>query len=237
MIMFLGDIHGEFYVLKAIFKKAKEDGTLNAPITIIQVGDFGWYPELLAGRLPELPWPLYAIEGNHERFPMLKGLNKVTEVKPNLFYVPRGTVLNIDGYDIGFMGGGESVDKAWRQQGIDWWPNERITKQNIRKLDGKKVDILVTHTPPINFIMRNFGPINKASWNLPYDWQDVSSMNIEKLWGNLGMPPIICGHMHGSKIDGKCKILDINEMFFLKPNMPLPIDWLEVAKDNKIGSK
>ena len=170
MILWLGDIHADFYVLKAIFKKAKEDGTLDAPVTIIQVGDFGWSPVFLNSMLPELPWPVYAIDGNHEYHPMLKGMDKVTEVKPNLFYVPRGTVLNIDGYDIGFMGGAHSVDKKWRQFGVDWWPDEEVTEQNINQMLAKvkSVDILVTHCPPKNFILRTFGPINKAYWGLSH---------------------------------------------------------------------
>lgn len=237
MIMFLGDIHADFYVLKAIFNKAKEDGTLDAPIKIIQVGDFGWSPTLLKD-FPKLPWPVYAIDGNHEYHPMLKGLDVVTEVKPNLFYVPRGTIMEIDGYQIGFMGGAHSVDKKWRSFGVDWWPDEEVTEQNINQMLAKNqpVDILVTHSPPKNFILRTFGPINKAYWCLPHDWEDISSMRIEKLWGELGMPPIISGHMHRPVIDGQCKMLDVNEMFFLQPGMK-SVDWYEVARENHEKSK
>jgi Icc-related predicted phosphoesterase len=201
-------------------------------MTIIQVGDFGWYPELIKERLPELPWPLYAIDGNHEYHPMLRGMDEVTEVKKNLFFVPRGKVLEIDGYKIGFMGGAHSVDIAWRRKDIDWWVDEEVTDENIAKLIDKKVDILVTHTPPTGFIMRNFGPINKNSWGLKPDWEDKSSLKIEKLWGEMGMPPLICGHMHKPVIDGQIKLLDINEMFFLKPGMN-PVDWYQASADNR----
>jgi len=247
MIMFVGDLHGSFVILRALIDRVLKDngylagcvsrgGGKSSALKIIQVGDFGWYPYLLK-EWTTLPFPVYAIEGNHEYYPMLTDFTHVTEVKPNLWYIPRGTVKNIDGYDIGFMGGAHSVDRYQRREGFDWWPEEEVTEENIKKLANKKVDILVTHVPPYNVIQRNWGKINHRSWHLPYNWVDESSRRIEKMWGDMGMPPMICGHMHGSATDGNCRVLDINELVFLKPDMPKPIDWHAVAADNKKGSE
>ena len=246
MIVFVGDIHGEFHILRSmITEMIKGNGYLETSIMegngksnaikIIQVGDFGWYPHLLKDWDWKCPFPIYAIEGNHEYFPLVQNWTHVTEVKPNLWYVPRGTVMNIDGYDIGFMGGAHSVDRYNRREGISWWPEEEVTEQDIKKLSNKKVDILVTHVPTHTTIQRNWGPLNKASWGLPKHWVDTSSMLIEQMWMEMGQPPIISGHMHKSVIDGKHRVLDVNQPVFLQPDMPKPVDWYEVAKDNYVG--
>ena len=246
MIMFVGDIHGSLAILESLIQdillmnsylseSVKAGNGRSSALKIIQVGDFGWEPSSLKGYI-ESPFPIYAIEGNHEYFPMLEGIMNVKEVRSNLFYVPRGTVMEIDGYKIGFMGGGESLDKAWRREGFSWWPRERVMAHDVGQFlkYNKKVDLLVTHTPPLNFIKRNFPPVNKAFWKLPEDWVDISSQNVEKLWGELGMPPVICGHMHRKIIDGQCRMLDINELLFLKPNMK-PIDWRSIEEEYAIG--
>ena len=49
------------------------------------------------------------------------------------------------------LGGARSIDKAYREENISWWPQEMITKKDIdnacRNLDkvDYKVDYLLTH--------------------------------------------------------------------------------------------
>ena len=210
MLMLLGDIHGNFVMFNEMMKRFPHEW----PLTIIQVGDFGFHKYTMKMWPTKFPWKVYAIDGNHEYFPLIE-YDVVTEVHDNLFFVPRGTTLTIEGYDIGFVGGAESVDKAWRAAGIDWWPKERVTEADINKLYGKKMDLLVTHAPPISVIKNRFSPINKQSWGLPADWIDESSNMIEKLWKELKYVPLVCGHMHASKWAPNYRILGINEMYFL----------------------
>jgi Icc-related predicted phosphoesterase len=221
-ICFVGDIHGEF----EFFEKLPKRVELPSDMTFIQVGDFGWYPQNIQYFPQNFPNPVYFIDGNHEHFPLIRGVTEIKEVKPNLFYVPRGTVMEIDGWTIGFIGGGESVDRYWRTKEIDWFPDERVTEEDVNKLlnCGKKIDILVTHAPPKIAIDYNFTPIRRESWSLPRDWEDVSAQRIEHLWNNLGRPRLYCGHMHRSVKWNNVRILDINETEFLPPKSELEND-------------
>src|SRR4051794_30179883 len=117
MLVFIGDIHGDFLPLNAIQNKFLDPNTI-----FVQVGDFGYWPQLAGkwerGRTGR---PVYFIDGNHDYLPTLRKLDTITEVWPDAFYIPRGSVLTLDGKKIAFMGGAGSVDKAWRQPGLDWF--------------------------------------------------------------------------------------------------------------------
>lgn len=221
MLLFIGDIHGDLTILRELKKRVDN----SYPLEIIQVGDFGYWPGIDQQWFGNYPWKVYFIDGNHEYFPMLNYAT-VTELHKNLFYVPRGSVLNIDGYEIGFMGGGFSVDFRYRKEGFDWFRAEEVLESDINKLRDKKLDILVTHTPPTNIILRNFGPLVKQHWGLRPNDMDTSAPRIERLWGELGFPPMICGHMHRSVVDSGCRILNINEIYAI-PSREGPVDFTQ----------
>ncbi len=219
MLFIIGDLHGEWQFFSLFEEQLEKDGRLDAPISIIQVGDFGFYPEYM-DYWKGCKWPVYAIDGNHEHFGYLKQFKDVSEVRQNLFYVPRGKVLELEGYRIGFIGGAESVDVKWREEGISWFPEERVLEIEADRIRNEKLDILISHAPPSSVISRNFAPLNKLSWGLPADWEDVSSKVIEKLWCDLGRIPMFCGHMHRSILDGNCRILNVDELYALPENDP-----------------
>lgn len=195
MLVFIGDTHGQFEVLPHILKDVPIDAT------VIQVGDFGIWPQTKHKwmRLGCLNKPLYFIDGNHEYFPWLRDIHEPTEVWPGAIYVPRGTVLNLEGMNIGFMGGGASVDKNFRRNGVDWFYDEDITREEFERLHSYSgsLDIMVTHTPPDNIVREMFGP-PPAQYGLPPGWRDPSAIAVEQLWNKFGRPWLICGHMHKS---------------------------------------
>lgn len=219
MLGILGDVHCNWAVINML-SEMKFAQKIDA---VIQVGDFGFYPDALDMHWKKPPFPVYAIDGNHEHFPMLRGIDRVTEIKPNLFFVPRGTILELAGYRIGLCGGGESVDKAWRRENYDWFADERVTHEQIERLYGSNIDFLVTHVPPRSLIDKAFPPINLESWGLPHGWVDVSAVTIEYLWNQLNQPPMFCGHMHhsvdGSKYGMKVRILNIDEIHWIQPKV------------------
>jgi len=195
MITFIGDVHAHWPILcEAVLPKIPEDHV------VIQVGDIGIWPSVWDSI--SLPRKVYFIDGNHEYFPYLNGISKVTEIRPNLFYVPRGTVMELDGRQIGFLGGAESIDKAWRTPGYDWFPEESIRYSDMIKLSGKKVDILVAHTPP-KFIV-------EITTNIPNPprWINSSAAAVEAAWELLGRPIIVSGHMHRNFKYGDIYVVD-----------------------------
>jgi predicted phosphodiesterase len=212
-IAFVGDIHGEARTFSRILNTIYEQ---HPEVTaVIQVGDFGFYPKLLPNFETIKPKiPVYAIDGNHEYFPMIYGIKEVKEMAPNIFYVPRGTVMELEGKRIGFCGGAASVDKMERVKWhMAWFQEEEITDADIAKFDGVEwLDILVTHVPPQSVIQKNFDPATLEWFGLPRTWRDQSADKIEALWTRLNFPTLLCGHMHRFVIDRTCMILNIDQI-------------------------
>lgn len=208
-IAILGDIHGSFSTLKIL------DNMLGPEIkAIIQVGDFGFYPECRERwQRMGLTRPVYVIDGNHERHDILDQDNGVQEMGPNLYFVPRGTVLDIDGRSVGFLGGAASVDKEIRlRDGEHWSPGENIKRSEVARFDAvESVDLLVTHVPPQSVIQQHFDPATLEWFGLPKTWKDPNADVVEKLWTRLGKPQLVCGHMHRGVIEGPVRILNIGE--------------------------
>src|SRR5262245_31165125 len=107
MIGFIGDVHRAFDSL------AKAVAELPASVEIaIQVGDLGLHFDDLGPAGPGIPFlsrRVYYVTGNHDHEPFYKTINQPTEVAPNLVFVPRGTVLELDRRRIAFLGGGDSI--------------------------------------------------------------------------------------------------------------------------------
>lgn len=211
-IGFLGDIHGYISVINDINDKLGEEASKN--FVLIQVGDFGLYNGILEGWKPPT-FPVYVIDGNHEDHNLVRDLTEITEIKPNLFFVPRGTVLEIFGWKLGCCGGAESIDKFIRlRNAMHWSVWESVTQQDIDPLIDADVDMLVTHCPPASVIEKSFPRLRKHEWGLPPDWRDGSADMIELLWTMKGKIPLICGHMHKSVKCESVRILAEAELIF-----------------------
>ena len=215
MIVFLGDTHAQFEWIPNILNNVPEDAT------IIQVGDFGFYPTYQS--LWERMWkltgrknPIYAIDGNHEYFPLFAGITKPTEIWEGVIYVPRATVMEIDGMQVGFMGGAASPDFRIRTLGVDWFLDEAITQDEFDKMMKiDYLDLMVTHTAPQCVVSAYFRhpSLMFPEWRLPNDWQDPSASKVEELWRKFGEPPLVCGHFHKHIVYRTVRILDINEIW------------------------
>jgi hypothetical protein len=219
MIALIGDIHGEFDILNALLRKLPPEAV------VIQVGDYGLWPEpalsvadavanYMPPRRPDPCRPVYWIDGNHEWAPLTRGVTAVTEVARNSWFIPRGTVLQLDNRIIGFLGGADSVDKQWRRPEVSWFSDERIMHSEAhRLLENAKghLDLLVTHTPPACIVeamlKRQGAPV--------YEEFQASARTVEQVWDSLGRPPLVCGHMHESFESLGVRVLDINEVMLL----------------------
>jgi len=216
MLAIIGDLHGQFYMLDQMLPDIREKNVS----AIIQVGDFGYYPNTIKNlEKHTFDIPFYWIDGNHEHFELFIHHTEVTEVHPNCFYVPRGTVMNLDKFKIGFMGGAGSIDKNLRiHRGLDWSELENITDEQFARMDNvDEVDILITHTPPQSVIDNNFdnSPYVLKQFGAAADWFDPNAHRIDALWARLNYPDLYCGHMHRSVIDRSCRILNINEVVYI----------------------
>jgi predicted phosphodiesterase len=219
MILLLGDIHGNVATLRHAIEKAVEAEAM----ALVQVGDLGLFPrggvaEVFHNVCKASPIPIYFIEGNHDDCRRWVQLTEVTRVwdDANLFYIPRGTVMQLDGRTIAFMGGAASIDKNIRlHEGWHWDKYENIAPEEVLRLfnnaEGKTIDMLITHDVPTSVCKAHFDDSAKLWFGVGKDWHDVNMDVIEKIWEHLGKPKIYSGHMHRSVIGPNYRILDIDE--------------------------
>jgi Icc-related predicted phosphoesterase len=154
-VAFVGDIH-------ANLNRATEivHGVADREVhTIVQTGDFGYWPRMKAGErfleglskvAVEREVDIHWADGNHEDHEFLPHNRETSwEHHPNLFYHPRGTTSEIGGKRFLWFGGAVSVDKYVRTPGYDWFAEEVPTMEQLdRALRVGKVDVLVTHDAP-----------------------------------------------------------------------------------------
>jgi UDP-2,3-diacylglucosamine pyrophosphatase LpxH len=161
MIIFIGDIHGDFQGLAAqlLYREIQ-----NAKL--IQVGDFGvgFKPvdyertelEVLNRVLTERNNMLYVLRGNHDD-PSYFTNNFALS---NISLVSDYTILHLDGKKILCVGGAVSVDRTSRTDGKNYWPEERFTFDEAKlshALDNlKSLDTIVTHNAPSEFWPQGF---------------------------------------------------------------------------------
>ena len=188
MIYDMGDTHGNqckwTEQIEAVLRKGD---------TVIVNGDFGvgfWgscsrsekvFYDYLAAR----DYTVLFIDGNHENFEKLNGFptetwhgGRVHKIRGNVIHLMRGEVYDIEGYTVFAMGGGYSMDKAYRMPGVSWWPQEMPSQEeydnaaaNLERV-GNRVDFIITHTAPSETVyylstLRSLRIKNDVSEELP----------------------------------------------------------------------
>lgn len=156
MLIFIGDIHGEFEELahRLTVRRIKDS-------VLVQVGDFGLgfsgkekeelNIESLNKTLSEGNNLLYAIRGNHDDPSYFEKWQKIGNIR----LVPDYSVLELEGYTVFLAGGAISIDRAIRVQGKNYWKEEEFVfdadRLEVALKEVKNVDIVVTHTAPTEF--------------------------------------------------------------------------------------
>ena len=156
-ICFVGDTHGVRERTEQVVARA---GGLGCH-TIIQVGDFGIWPEMRNSRPSTDGFEvevaamcersgvdlLLFVDGNHDWHPWLavqrRKYAERTQTKDpasvpveetgRVRWVPRGTVLGVAGLRILFCGGAPSFDPELRVPGLSWWPEEEIAPVDVAR--------------------------------------------------------------------------------------------------------
>lgn len=160
-VIFVGDVHGNIDKFIEIIQPLNPD-------VVIQVGDFGVWPDLNivdratrkhggAGDFPRyfsenkgLPFLTIFTHGNHEDMQFLEK-KKDTNVLENLKYIHTG-IFKLGKTKIAFLGGNYSFKHKHPRQIKPW---------DADTLKNKQFDILVTHECAIDTPVKVFGPLNK----------------------------------------------------------------------------
>lgn len=202
---FLGDVHAESPLMRDFLNSEEK--------YCLQLGDFGfifkyndWKWNKFLNHF-EKNYPnkmIFTVLGNHENYDSIEKMPvkdifgaRCRKIRSNVYAVERGEILSIEGLNILCIGGADSIDKAWRQDGISWWTQEKISDADVKKTVEKGLtcsfDMVCSHAMPAFFMLQNFTPC----------FQTGSEFSLEKIYcdieNNGGHIPLwIGGHVHNS---------------------------------------
>ena len=175
MIYVTGDTHGD----RARFR-TREIRRLRRGDTLVVLGDFGFVWDGSRAEKKTLKWlerrryQLLFVDGSHENHSLLAqypleafGGGMARRLGKNLWCLQRGGLYTVEGRTLLALGGGESLDKESRQEGVTWWPEELPTAEDYARCDaaleacGGKVDFILTHDAPARLL--SFLRLNRDS--------------------------------------------------------------------------
>lgn len=236
-ILVSGDLHGDPQHTLYAFQTAFQAGA----DAIVQVGDFGYWEHMNGGDAfldlcshlaTENDLPLYWVDGNHENHTWLRriygpggGRHKPTpegfwEIRPGVYYVPRGTRWVWNDVHLMGLGGAYSVDKFHRlreenkrrrshyeangyrakvgaptvpydpEKFQSWWPEEELADEDMIRA--------LADTTPIDVLFTHDKPrASNPRWNrkdLPECWPNQDK--IQTVVNTLKPKLLVHGHLH-----------------------------------------
>lgn len=144
------------------------------------------------------------IDGNHENHPRLNSFPetwicgaRAHQISISVYHIIRGEILELGDAAVLCIGGADSLDKAWRTEGEDWWREEQISESDIENANNglscreHTIDYVITHCLPQSILSRLFPTMNPTRSSRLLDsvfW----NAEIQKKW--------IAGHYHKDEI-------------------------------------
>lgn len=223
-IFVTGDTHSDpLPRFKALCRQTEEEGgaSLTKEDVVIIAGDFGviWgdgtpkdarIEDYILDTLERMPFTTLFIDGNHENFNRLMRFRvetryggRVGVLRPSVLHLrQRGHVYTIDGRKIWCFGGGISVDKNYRSEGISWWPQEEPSTAeycyglNQLEKHNWEVDFVVTHAGPSGAVdAMGLPPLRESFGDKVYEYDPVSPY-LEHVSRKLRFKKWFFGHYH-----------------------------------------
>lgn len=162
MIYVTGDTHGDIKRFgrfrRRLFRRRDH---------LLICGDFGFVwdgspqEKKTLAALEKLDCIILFVEGTHDNLDLLGGYpeevykgGRVRRVAKNVLWMQRGELFDLDGTTVFALGGGESPDADERTQGVNWWPGELPSPDELEYAKAtlsraaNAVDIVVTHQNP-----------------------------------------------------------------------------------------
>lgn len=207
-----GDTHGSVRSVKQKIDFAVKNNVNK----ILVVGDWGHWPGLggiefldeCQAYAAEKGVAIYVLGGNHEWWPdwlermkspySVKDENGFVYVRRNILYAPKVLFWKWGGKRMGIAAGAVSIDKQWRKEGVDWWPEEEFDEDSLNsvlKYNGPKIDYFFTHDcsdhtsgqhnwMPHEKSQQNRGRIDRALVHLKPDFHFHGHMHNKYYWDN-----------------------------------------------------
>lgn len=191
----LGDVHADISHIRFAQKKAKE----NNCEYIIQVGDFGYFPQTDWGQaflkecsaLCTAGVPIFFIDGNHDDHWNLKQEGSITKIKDGIYHLQRGYSWMLGERKCLALGGAYSIDRNKRILGVSYWEEETIRYQDLEKASrAGDVYFLFSHDCPLEAPLEEYLPIYDCDRTI----SNRSCLDIAVSNSNPRM--VIHGHYH-----------------------------------------
>lgn len=186
--------------------------------TILQLGDWWMDTEQSDRIFAEAGIErVYVTLGNHEPWPRVTHLldahpDHAVRVSEVTWLLPRPARLHIGDREIVSLGGASSVDRAWRTEGRDWWPEEAITDAQVEAaIAGGSADVMITHESPAGTPVR---AVQSVLHTNPFGFPEealaesaASRARVTRVWDGVRPSLLMHGHMHiaggGMTADGR----------------------------------
>ncbi|MBL8019725.1 MAG: metallophosphoesterase [Leptospirales bacterium] len=133
LTLYVGDIHSDFLALERLVFAALSRLDVER---VVVVGDFGFFPDTHQDywyQKSKLPIPVLFLDGNHDDHAALDHGSIAVPARKSLcfdaLHIPRGYCA--DG--VLYMGGATSFDREFTTQGIDWFPEENISDDDMTR--------------------------------------------------------------------------------------------------------
>jgi predicted phosphodiesterase len=220
-VIVAGDWHGDLpWALKTIWQ-AKELLGEEENRVILHLGDFGIWPGHAGSRylfevsaaLDQADAVLWFVDGNHEDHARLGAELDPDPLMPRvgspipihsgsrtlgarIFWLWRGYRWEWHGRSWLACGGGVSLDRAARTEGVNWWPEEEITdEQEAAIIAAGHADVMVSHDRPSG-VVHTFP--NRPSW---WDQRDVDRSErheerMQRIVDAVQPAHLMHGHLH-----------------------------------------
>lgn len=243
IVALAGDWHGRLPYASDAIRAAKAGGAE----AIVHLGDFGYRfePSYLHGLDAVLEdTPLLFVDGNHEDFDWLleKPLadDGTRPVSRCVAHLPRGLRWVWHGRTWLALGGAYSVDRAHREEGESWWPQEQIGDEDLgRACEGGRADVLVAHDSPAGVA----SPRGYAAGSFPAEDEAINESHRERVRAvaDAVSPRLIAhGHFHtryraalgvatvlglchdGHPVEQNLAWLDARTLELIPPTAPFP---------------
>jgi DNA repair exonuclease SbcCD nuclease subunit len=157
------------------------------------------------------------IDGNHDNIDALNLLpiekwhgGNVHKINDQIIHLMRGQIFELENKTFFTMGGGNSVDKHLRIEGISWWENEMPTDDEYKKANKTLlskhyfIDYILTHECPSRFMQECIPDWAKAQFGNVKE--NKLNIYLDKLYDKVNFKKWYWGHYHTDIIvNTKCR--------------------------------
>ena len=208
-VLDIGKLHN-FNILGAGAYLTKKDYVIILGDTAITWGS-DKHDKKIQAQYEGFNWTTLYIDGNHDNSVKLNKLptfdfygGKASRITDNIIHLKRGEVYTFNNKTFLTIGGGLSIDKHYRTEGVDYWSTELLSQQEENKvLDiikeyDYKVDYILSHVPPKEVV---------RLVNDTFKINDPVSKFLQYVYEIMKFEEWFCGHLHEDLTFGKVRIL------------------------------